>query len=904
MCKLRNRLSGTENASERRSGAARAASGRRRPDGTGLPRRFARAHTAGIAENGVRNRYNHAFRAPVTCYRANYRLPGAFRRPALSANRKHSMFIQRLSTYARRIALIALLQFAAIATASAFPAAASAPGASGTDASVPAISLNDAVAQLKQMQAEQDRIKQQTSTASNSKELDALGDATQELSTDVAKLQSELVPQRAQVQAQLDVLGPAPAEGAAPETPAVAKQRATLTARKTQLDAALKQAADQKTNLANLTEQFAKLHRGLLKNQLAFRSGGIFSAQFWLPLFHLPPDDVQRLEDFNDELRDMLRSSWVPGQRPITALLLIASFAMWLGGRRLIERGLAWICLNRLPPTRLRRSALALSTALSTFLATAFAVQILYLAVARHYELTPALTDLWDQFAKLAATCALIAGLGRALLCTKHPSWRLPALADPVALAMKPFPGILAALLLMSGTLESINRIVDTSLSVTLFGRGIVSLVVALTVGASLLRSNRARSVLAAAGEAPEQRSTLAGLIHAGVTLAIVVSLIALLIGYVTVARFITYELVWFEIVLCATYILIQLTRDASESLFSASLSTGQQIKNLFALEDRHLDQARTVLSGFGTSLLMLIAAIALLTGGFGTTPGDLLDSAVAMIGSQRLQSLNIMPDRILNAVIGFAIGFYLLRSLRRWLDGEFMPALGMDTGMRVSLITLFTNVGYVLLVLMTLGLLGVRWNNLAWIVSALSVGIGFGLQEIVKNFVSGLILLTERPVKVGDMISIAGVEGDIRRINVRATEIQLSDRSTVIVPNSQLISQNLRNVTMGNSTQGVATLVLTFPLNTDPEQVRDLLLDAYRTHEAILEKPAPSVTFSQLAPDGITLSVTGYVSSPRIASSTKSDLLFEILKQLRAAGITLSSPQMLVVQNMPAVEK
>ncbi|AOJ19761.1 mechanosensitive ion channel protein [Burkholderia cenocepacia] len=813
------------------------------------------------------------------------------------------MSIQRLSTYARRIALIALLQFAAIATASAFPAAASAPVASGVGAAAPAISLPDAIAQLKQMQAELDRIKQQTSTASNSKELDALDDSAQELSTDVAKLQSDLTPQRAQVQAQLDVLGPAPAEGAAPEAPAVAKQRAALDARKTQIDAALKQAADQKTSLTNLTEQFAKLHRSLLKNQLAFRSGSIFSAQFWLPLFHLSPDDRQRLEDFDDELFDMLRSSWAPGQRAITTVLLIAAFAAWLGGRRLIERGLAWIALNRLPPTRLRRSALALSTALSTFLATAIAIQILYLAVARHYELTPSLTDLWDQFAKLAATCALIAGLGRALLCTKHPTWRLPALADPVALAMKPFPSILAGLLLVSGTLESINRIVDTSLSVTLFGRGIVSLVVALTVGASLLRANRARSALAAAGEAPEQRSTLAGLIHAGVTLAIVASLIALLIGYITVARFITYELVWFEIVLCATYILIQLTRDASESLFSSSLSTGQQIKHLFALEDRHLDQARTVLSGFGTSLLMLIAAIALVTGGFGTTPGDLLDSAVAMIGSQRLQSLNIMPDRILNAVIGFAIGFYLLRSLRRWLDGEFMPALGMDTGMRVSLITLFTNVGYVLLVLMTLGLLGVRWNNLAWIVSALSVGIGFGLQEIVKNFVSGLILLTERPVKVGDMVSIAGVEGDIRRINVRATEIQLSDRSTVIVPNSQLISQNVRNVTMGNNTQGVATLVLTFPLNTDPEQVRDLLLDAYREHPAILDKPAPSVTFSQLAPDGITLSVTGYVSSPRIASSTKSDLLFEILKQLRAAGITLSSPQMLVVQNMPANE-
>ena len=74
---------------------------------------------------------------------------------------------------------------------------------------------------------------------------------------------------------------------------------------------------------------------------------------------------------------------------------------------------------------------------------------------------------------------------------------------------------------------------------------------------------------------------------------------------------------------------------------------------------------------------------------------------------------------------------------------------------------TLFSNIGYVLVILITLAALGIQWSNLAWIVSALSVGIGFGLQEIVKNFISGLILLTERPVKVGDMIGIGGVEGD-----------------------------------------------------------------------------------------------------------------------------------------------
>ncbi|MCG5075090.1 DUF3772 domain-containing protein [Paraburkholderia tagetis] len=815
------------------------------------------------------------------------------------------MALQRLSAFARRIALIALLSpllsLVSVSTASAFPAAAvTAPSASSVDATPPPISLTEALAQLKQTQAKQDSIKQQTSASNNSKDLDALSDATQQLSTDVDKLRSQIVPLRAQTQAQLDVLGPAPVSGETPGTEAVARQRASLTARKDQIDAVLKLADDQKANLDILSAQFAKLHRGLLKNQLALRSSGIFSAQFWVPLMHRSPEDGQRLDAFDAQVRAMLRSVWQPGQRGLTSLLLAGALVIWLGGRKLVQRGLAWFCLNCLPATRLRRSALALSTAISTLLATAVALQILYLALARHFELTPALSDLWDEVTKLTLTCALISGLGRALLCTHHPSWRLPALADQVARALRPFPSTLAALLFVSGAVEAVNRIVDTSLSVTLLGRGLVSLVTALTIGAALLRANRVRNELAAAGEAPETHSTVAGLIHAGTALAIIASLFALAIGYITVARFITYELVWFEIVLCGIYVLMQLNRDICASLFSANLSSGQQLKNLLGLDDKHLEQVQTVLSGLGTSLLMLLAVVALLTGGFGTTPADLLNSFIGIIGGQRLKSLNIMPARITNAVIGLGVGFYLLRSVRRWLDREFMPALGMDPGMRMSLITLFTNVGYVLLVLMTLSLLGVRWDSLAWIVSALSVGIGFGLQEIVKNFVSGLILLTERPVKVGDMISIAGVEGDIRRINVRATEIQLPDRSTMIVPNSQLISQNVRNVTMGDSTQGVATLVLTFPLDTDPEQVRDLLLGVFREHSAVLETPAPSVMFSQLTPDGITLSVTGYVGSPRIAASTKSDLLYAILKQLRAAGVTLSNPRTLLVQNVP----
>ncbi|QET06365.1 mechanosensitive ion channel family protein [Cupriavidus pauculus] len=802
--------------------------------------------------------------------------------------------MSKFSKFALNLVLIALCHLAP-------PIAIAAEG--GTDASAPqaqVLSQGDIVAELKRLQTAQDRIKQQASAPDGKTKLGGLDDALQDLNADVDKLTAALTPRVAELQAQLDVLGPPPAAGTTPEAAAVVRKRADLNARKAQLDAALKQAAESRDNIAHLNDQLDKLKRSRLKDQLALRSESILNPHFWAPLFDPADEDRRRFDAFLDQVVPMGQLAWQPGARTGTVLLLVFAGLLWTLGRRLLERGVAWYCLTFLPATRLRRSALALGTALTTVVTTAIAVHLVYIAFTRLYEPPPDLEGLLSEMAKLMMTSALIAGLGRALLCTRHPSWRLPALADGVAIAMRPFPSILAGLLLVAGTLEQLNRTVDTSVPFTLLGRGLVSLVVVVVIGAALLRANRVRTELAAAGEQPEARATLAGLIHAAVTLATVISLGALLVGYITVARFLTYELVWFDIVLCSFYLLTQLTRDICESLFSPQYASGRLIKQLFGVGDHHLEQTSTVLSGIGVSLLLIVAAIALMTGGFGTTPAELVDSVLRVLGGERLRSLNIMPDRILNAIIAMTVGVWLLRSVRRWLDAEMLPKLGMDPGLRASLITLFSNVGYVLLVLLVLSLLGVRWENLAWIVSALSVGIGFGLQEIVKNFVSGLILLTERPVKVGDMVSIGGVEGDIRRINVRATEIQLGDRSTMIVPNSQLISQNVRNVTMSNSTQGVATLQLTFPLNTDPEEVRDLLLEAYRDNESILDMPPPSVTFNQLAPNGITLSVTGYVSSPRVTGNTKSDLLFEILKRLRAANISLSMPQTLRVENFP----
>lgn len=748
--------------------------------------------------------------------------------------------------------------------------------------------LQSVTSDLKNLQSQLDVIKQNVPVATNLGQFDAFNTQTQKILAEADQRIALLAPLQQKLRTDLNVLGPVPNDGA--EAPAVAQSRIDLTARKAQLDTTLKQIEAVQESASSLIAQIGGIRRDYLKNALALRPGSILSGHFWSPILKSSPEDSRRLGAVVNELATMWHSAWQPGKWFTSAILLLLALGVWTLGRTAVERAVSWVCLHRLPKGRLRRSAVAFARVSVTVLATACVLNLVYLVFVQGQELTPAMSSIVTQFISLALSCALLAGLGRALLSTEHPSRRLPAISDPVALALKPFPSVLAGLLLVFGALENVNGITDASPDAAIFVHGLVTLCVVITIGIGVLRVSRVRKSLAAAGEPAEDRSTLAGLFYFAISGALIASAVALIVGYVPLGRFITYELVWFFLVVCSFYILILLAKDISVSLFSVENASGRSLQRLFNLNGEHLEQVSVIFSGLSTAVLLLLALTTLFRSGFGSTPEDLISGVIDVLGGGGLRTFNIEPARLLNAIITLAVGFYLLRSVRRWFNTELLPKTGMDPGMRASLIAIFGNVGYVLVVMLGLSALGVRWDNLAWIVSALSVGIGFGLQEVVKNFVSGVILLTERPVKVGDLVSVGNVEGDIRRINVRATEIQLSDRSTVIVPNSALISNNLRNVTMGTSSLGVVTLELIFPFDIDPGQVRDLLKSVFINHKAVLEAPSPSVVFSQISRAGITLNVTGYVRSPRIVGEMKSDLLFEVLTQLRAQGISLAT--------------
>ena len=767
--------------------------------------------------------------------------------------------------------------------------AADLPDASAPRPGIAALEVSQS--DLQALQLRLDSLKQQISLVHNYNQLEGPQDLVRTFMLDVDRLSASLLPLQTQLNAQLSVLGSAPLDAVATEQSDIAAQRTSLAEQKTKIDSTLKTLATLKQSAAELLTQIAGIRRNLLESELTLRTRSILSPGYWSPLLTPTADDRQRLILFIEQAGDVLKAVWQPGERLSTTVLLLLALVIWTLGRRLAERGLTWLCIHRMPEGRLRRSSLALASVLATVLTAGFSLQLLFFVCTRQSPLTPMLTTFSQEFEKVVYACVLITALSRALLATQHPSWRLPAISDPVALALEPFPRLFAATLLVLMTIIQVANATGMGSDLVVAGRGVIALTVILIIIFLMVRTGKVRRQVVASGEATEGGTTFASLLYALTGLALLIALLSLLSGYISLARFITYELVWSFLIICGFYMLMQLAKDACEYLFSPRSPSGKALKQLLGIDDRRLDQIEVILSGVSRAGLLLLAAVTLVVGGIGTTLGQLVTNVFSMLGGGGLRKLNIIPSHLLNAVLALLIGVYLIRSLRRWLDNEFLPKTDMDPGMRASLSTLFANIGYALVILLTLSSLGVQWTNLAWIVSALSVGIGFGLQEIVKNFVSGLILLTERPVKVGDLISISGVEGDIRRINVRATEIQLSDRSIVIVPNSQLISQNLRNVTLGGSAQGVATLELTFPLDIDPEQVKDLLYDTYCEHETILDKPAPVVRFSKLTPEGITLTVTGYVGSPRIVSTTKSDLLFEILKRLGAAGIELAKP-------------
>jgi small-conductance mechanosensitive channel len=235
--------------------------------------------------------------------------------------------------------------------------------------------------------------------------------------------------------------------------------------------------------------------------------------------------------------------------------------------------------------------------------------------------------------------------------------------------------------------------------------------------------------------------------------------------------------------------------------------------------------------------------------------------------------------------------GIAITRVVQRWLTARVLSRSRLDPSIQASIVTVTGYIGIVLAASLALGRLGVALENVALVAGALSVGIGFGLQSIVSNFVSGLILLTERPIRAGDWIVVEGQEGIVRRIQVRATVIETFDRATVLIPNSQLITGVVKNWTHADKL-GRITVPVGVSYAADPDRVRALLLAAAAEHEQVSSEPPPEVLFVKFGENALEFELRCIVVDLRRAPAVRSDLYFAILKRLREAGIEIPFPQ------------
>jgi small-conductance mechanosensitive channel len=232
--------------------------------------------------------------------------------------------------------------------------------------------------------------------------------------------------------------------------------------------------------------------------------------------------------------------------------------------------------------------------------------------------------------------------------------------------------------------------------------------------------------------------------------------------------------------------------------------------------------------------------------------------------------------------------GSWILGAL---LETEFFPRRPLDRGVHDSILKLLHYVVITLGFLLSLSLLGFELKNFVVLAGALGIGIGFGLQHIVNNFVSGLLLLFERPVKVGDMIMIESEWCTVRKIGLRATTVETFDQSEIIVPNSDLISQKVTNLTL-SSEQSRVVVQVGAAYGSNVQKVLELLTACAAEHPRVLKDPPPSPLFVAFGESSLNFELRAWVAKTDYRFQVKSDLLSSIDNKFREAGIEIPFPQ------------
>lgn len=360
------------------------------------------------------------------------------------------------------------------------------------------------------------------------------------------------------------------------------------------------------------------------------------------------------------------------------------------------------------------------------------------------------------------------------------------------------------------------------------------------------------------------------------------------LIGYPELSSFILRNLILSMVI----FGIFELFRHAFIDIIKRLVLASPWMKSI-KVTKRNVSKIEFWITSFINPILVLTFIFTLLN--LWGLPGDfMLQMGKKLLFGFKIGGVQISLIAIAFGILVFFVSLTIVKLIKKHLAANIFSNMDIDDGIKHSLISGISFVGFIISCLLAIIAVGVDLTNLAFIAGALSVGIGFGLQDVIKNLVSGIIILFERPFKVGDWVIMNDTEGKIKQINIRSTEMESFNRTSVIVPNATLLSSSIVNLTHGDniSRQSISVGVA---YGSDVEKVRKILLECALAHKYVMKNPAPYVLFKDFADSSLNFELRCYTNDIWKGWIVPSDLRFAINKRFIEEGIEIPFPQIVV---------